>query len=76
MREGCPGFHAMEKELLHWLKQTFGVDAELDRAHALRQSMRLMASRQFPSYQSLKLPQPELLDFPSSRELQRRGYQR
>jgi hypothetical protein len=51
MREGCPGFHAMEKELLHWLKQTFGVDAELDRAHALRQSMRLMAATGFDWHQ-------------------------
>ena len=51
-REKCPGFEAMERELVAWLAEEFGVVAELANGHALRQSQETLRSTGFGVHQA------------------------
>ena len=50
-RDKCPGFEAMEQQLVVWLAEEFGVVAELANGHALRQSQATLRSTGFGVHQ-------------------------
>ena len=50
-REKCPGFEAMEQQLVAWLAEEFGVVAELANGHVLRQSQATLRSTGFGVHQ-------------------------
>ena len=55
-RDKCPGFAAMERQLVAWLAVEFGVVAELANGHALRQSQATLRSTGFGVHQARLAP--------------------